>query len=131
MTKLAGVPGLFHTPSINSRAWPQFVPLTQLQYVWHELLLCLSRRGEPEINCSWLCSSDYQVYASNHATLIVTIGLPIDAGDVNDHIDHVAAQFICLHVHWTAVCGDVNLTDHIEQEGLLDTRVLKTEAKKC
>lgn len=60
----------------------------------------------------------------------MTIDLPIDAGNVNDHINHVTAQFICLHVHWTAVCGNVNLTDHIKKEGLLNARVLKTKAKK-
>lgn len=48
-------------------------------------------------------------------------GSPIDAGDVDDHINHVTAQLIGLHVHWAAVGGDVNLTDHIEQEGLLNT----------
>lgn len=44
---------------------------------------------------------------------------PIDAGDVNDHVDHVAAQFIRLHVDRRAVCGDVDLTHHIKQKGLL------------
>lgn len=44
---------------------------------------------------------------------------PIDAGDVNDHIDHITAQFIGLHVYRRAVCGDVDLTDHIKQKGLL------------
>lgn len=56
-----------------------------------------------------------------YGLLRMSIGLPIDAGDVNHHIDHVTAQFVCLHVHWTAVCGDVYLTDHIKQEGLLNT----------
>lgn len=46
--------------------------------------------------------------------------LPVDTGDVNDHIDHIAAQFIGLHVYRRAVCGDVDLTDNIKQEGLLD-----------
>lgn len=59
----------------------------------------------------------------------MSVGLPIDAGDVNDHIDHVTTQFIRLHIHWTAVCGDVDLTDHIEQEGLLNAGVLRTEAE--
>lgn len=51
--------------------------------------------------------------------------LPVDAGDVDDHVDHVAAQLVCGHVHGTAVCGNVNLTNHVEQEGLLDTRILR------
>lgn len=46
---------------------------------------------------------------------------PIDAGDVNDHVDHITAQFIGLHVYRRAVCGDVDLTDHVEQKGLLYT----------
>lgn len=62
-------------------------------------------------------------------TTLVCGGLPIDAGDVDDHVDHVTTQFVRLHVHWTAVCGNVNLTDHVEQEGLLNTRVLKTETE--
>ena len=49
---------------------------------------------------------------------------PVDAGDVDDHVDHVAAQLVRLHVHRAAVCGDGDLTDHVEQEGLLDARVL-------
>lgn len=49
-----------------------------------------------------------------------TCRLPVDAGDVDDHIDHVAAQFVGLHVYRRAVGGDVDLTDNIKQEGLLD-----------
>lgn len=45
--------------------------------------------------------------------------LPIDAGDVNDHINHVAAQFIGLHVYRRAVCGDVDLADDVKEKGLL------------
>lgn len=44
---------------------------------------------------------------------------PVDTGDINDHVDHVTAQLVRLHVHRRAVGGDVDLTDHIEQEGLL------------
>lgn len=53
--------------------------------------------------------------------------LPIDAGDIYNHIDHVTAQLIRLHVHRTAVCGDVDLTDHVKQKGLLYARVLRME----
>lgn len=58
--------------------------------------------------------------------------LPVDAGDVDDHVDHVAAQFVRGHVHGAAVCGDVNLAHHVEQEGLLNTRILRehTESEK-
>lgn len=51
--------------------------------------------------------------------------LPVDAGDVNDGVDHVAAQLVRWHVHGTAVCGNVNLTNHVEQEGLFNTRILR------
>lgn len=54
-------------------------------------------------------------------------GLPVDTGDVDDNVDHVAAQLVRLHIHRAAVCGDVNLTDHVEQEGLLNARVLQWE----
>lgn len=55
--------------------------------------------------------------------------LPVDAGDVDDHIDHVAAQLVRGHVHGAAVCGDVNLTKHIEQEGLLNAGILRKQTK--
>lgn len=53
--------------------------------------------------------------------------LPIDAGDIYNHVDHVTAQLIRLHVHRTTVCGDVDLTDHVEQKGLLYAGVLRME----
>lgn len=56
--------------------------------------------------------------------------LPINAGDVNDHVNHITTQFICLHIYWTAVCSDVNLAAYVKQEGLFNTRVLKSEAEK-
>lgn len=48
-------------------------------------------------------------------------GSPVDAGHVDDHIDHVAAQLVRLHVHWRAVCGDVDLTGHVKEKSLLDS----------
>lgn len=64
--------------------------------------------------------------------------LPVDARNVDDYVDHVAAQLVCGDVHWTAVCGNVNLTNHVKQEGLLNTRILRKHmetiiprAKKC
>lgn len=44
---------------------------------------------------------------------------PVDAGDVDDHVNHIAAQLIGLHVYGRAVCGDVDLADNIKQKGLL------------
>lgn len=55
---------------------------------------------------------------------------PVDAGDVDDHIDHVTAQFVRLHVHGGAVRGDVNLTDHVEQEGLFYPWILDNRRKR-
>lgn len=55
---------------------------------------------------------------TTHTSIIKTHS-PIDAGDVNDHVDHITAQFIGLHVYRRAVCSDVDLTDHIKQKGLL------------
>lgn len=48
-------------------------------------------------------------------------GSPVDAGDVDDHVDHVAAQLVRLHVHRGAVCGDVDLTGHVKKKSLLDS----------
>lgn len=52
---------------------------------------------------------------------------PVDAGHVEDDVDHVTAQFVGLHVHRGAVCGDVNLADDVKQEGLLDPGVLQKQ----
>lgn len=49
---------------------------------------------------------------------------PVNVGDVHDHINHVAAQLVRLHVHGRAVCGHVDLTEHVKQKRLLDPRVL-------
>lgn len=64
--------------------------------------------------------------------------LPVNARDVDYRINHVTAQLIRGHVHGTAVCSNVNLTNHIKQEGLLNTRILRKQtesisfrAKKC
>ncbi len=69
-------------------------------------------------------------------------GLPIYTGDINDHINHITAQLIGLHVHWrtvqnhmnthTVTCGlpvsgNVDLADHVKQESFLNTRVLQTQ----
>lgn len=40
--------------------------------------------------------------------------LPIDARDVDDHIDHITAEFIGLHIHWGTISRNVNFTDHIK-----------------
>ena len=53
---------------------------------------------------------------------------PVDTGDVNDDINHVAAQLVRLHVYWTAVSGDVDLADHVEQKSLFDPRILQIRA---
>lgn len=50
---------------------------------------------------------------------------PVYAGDVDDHIDHIAAELVGLHVHRGAVGGDVNFTDDVKQEGFLDPGVLQ------
>ncbi len=52
---------------------------------------------------------------------------PVNTWDVNDDIDHITAELVWLHVHWRAVRGDVDLTDHIEQERFLNPRILKRE----
>ena len=55
---------------------------------------------------------------------------PVDAGDVDDHIDHVTAQLVGLHVHWAAIRCYVDLADHVKEEGLLDARVLRERERE-
>ena len=49
---------------------------------------------------------------------------PVDAGEVDDDVDHVAAELVRLHVHRRRVGGDVDLGDDVEQKRLLRARVL-------
>ena len=56
--------------------------------------------------------------------------LPVDAGDVNDEVDHVTTEFVGLHVDGRRVGRDVNLTDDVEQKRLLDARVLRVRKNK-
>lgn len=58
-----------------------------------------------------------------------SIHSPIDAGNIDDDVNHVTAQLVRLHVHRTAVRGDVDLTDHVEQERLFNPRILQPEPK--
>ena len=44
----------------------------------------------------------------------------IYAGHIDEHINQLGADLIVLHVHRCRVSGNVDLGDHIEQEGLLD-----------
>ena len=71
--------------------------------------------------------------------------LPIDTRNINDHINHVTAKLVRLHVHRGAgrrrrrnmssggikimlmcspVSGNVDLAHHIKQESFLNARVL-------
>lgn len=50
---------------------------------------------------------------------------PVNAGDIDDDIDHITAQFVGLHVHRGAVGGDVYFTNDVKQEGFLDPRMLQ------
>lgn len=44
---------------------------------------------------------------------------PVDAGDVDDDVDHVGAELVGLHVHGVGVRGHVDLAHHVEEEGFL------------
>ena len=46
----------------------------------------------------------------------------VDARDVGDDIDHVRAQLVRLHVDRGGVGGEVDLGDHVEEEGLVRGR---------
>lgn len=52
------------------------------------------------------------------------LDLPINTGDINHQVYHITAQFVRLHVHWWAVCGDIYLTDNVEEKCLLYAGVL-------
>ena len=47
---------------------------------------------------------------------------PVDAGDVDEHVNQLRADLVVLHFDGRLVRGDVDLRDDIEQEGLLDLR---------
>lgn len=46
--------------------------------------------------------------------VVIYDSIPIYAFDINDYIDHVAAQFVRLHVYRGAVCCNVNLCQSIK-----------------
>ncbi|CAN7981780.1 unnamed protein product, partial [Ixodes pacificus] len=50
--------------------------------------------------------------------------IPINAGNVHDDVDHVAAQLVRLHVDRRVVRGNVHLGHHVKQECFVDARVL-------
>lgn len=56
---------------------------------------------------------------------MMDLSSPVNAGDIYDHVYHITAELVGLHVHRRAVGGDVYLTDHVKQEGLLDPRMLE------
>ena len=45
---------------------------------------------------------------------------PVDAADIDKDVNELWADLVVLHLHWVAVGRDVDLRDHIKQEGLLD-----------
>ena len=56
--------------------------------------------------------------------------LPVNARDVDDDVDHVAAQLVALHVDRRGVRRDVDLGHDVEEEGLLNPCFLKKEKKR-
>lgn len=60
-----------------------------------------------------------------HCQNIIQSFSPINAGDINDNIYHITAEFVGLHVHRRAVGGDVNLANNIKEESFLDPRMLQ------
>ena len=51
--------------------------------------------------------------------------LPINTRNVDNHIDHVTAELIGLHIHGGTISCNVNLTDHIKEKCLFNSRILK------
>lgn len=47
---------------------------------------------------------------------------PVDARDIDQHVDQLGTYLIVLHLDWVGVCCDVDLGDDVEEEGLLDLR---------
>lgn len=52
---------------------------------------------------------------------------PVYTGDINDDINHIAAQLVGLHVDRGTVCGYVDFTDHVKQKGFFYPWILKKE----
>jgi len=57
--------------------------------------------------------------------LLVKLGpsflvIAVYTSDIDEDVDQLTAYFIVLHVHGRGIGGDVDLGNHIEQEGLLD-----------
>lgn len=53
------------------------------------------------------------------------VGIPVYTGQIHYHINHITAQLVALHINRRTVRGDIDLRDNIEEEGFLDTRILK------
>ena len=52
----------------------------------------------------------------------VLLIVPVDAGDVDQHVNELRAYLVVLHVHRRRVRGDIHLRYDIEEERLLDLR---------
>ena len=51
------------------------------------------------------------------------VSLPVNTADIDEHVYEFRADFIVFHLYWVTICSDVDLTDHVEQEGFLDLGV--------
>lgn len=62
----------------------------------------------------------------NRRRLVVELAIstrtfvPINARYIDEHVNQLRAYLVLLHVNWGRVSRNVYLTDHIEQESLLD-----------
>jgi hypothetical protein len=52
----------------------------------------------------------------------------IDGANVEHDVNHVAAQFVALHIDWGAVGGHVELAHHVKQECLFNAGILTKSA---
>ena len=77
-----------------------------------------------------MCNSRGLYTRLSFDSILAQIFLPIYAGNVDDDIDHVAAEFVALHVDGRRVGGDVDLGEDVEEEGLFGVRVGDEDVEK-
>eukprot|EP01136_Pigoraptor_vietnamica_P000952 Opistho-1_new@26921 len=54
----------------------------------------------------------------------------VNAGHVNDNVNHVARELVRLHVNGRAVCRNVDLADDVEEKRLLNARVRNEDVEE-
>lgn len=98
----------------------ELLSLMMLELLWSKAVLSVSPWIlHRTMNQKWVDATDCRLQF-----------LPIDAGYVQDNVNHVTAQLVALDVNRVRVRCDVNLWDNIKEKGFVNQRVLEDEVKK-